>query len=267
MVMRSELTNQIPANATALKQAKILLPEGASKNYTFAWVCDARGGLYLSVNKEHMISCGSGTINLAQTLKIKGAKETACPDTKKACPGNTAVRLFAKYANTAEQFKAKQGQIGSDEPVEAPAPPAAAPAPNATKAAAPKAIKAADAKPEKSPLRKLLRALFAESDKESLDAAAVVEELPGGPKPLIEVTTSIQPLTDEEASSVLGTTSSPYFIETYRKTLQQANLTATQDLETKITEPAKEFVWPEPPKPVVKKAAATSGFGPWCCKF
>jgi hypothetical protein len=40
---------------------------------------------------------------------------------------------------------------------------------------------------EKGPLRKLLRALFAEDEKESLDAAAVVEELPGGPKPMIEV--------------------------------------------------------------------------------
>jgi hypothetical protein len=79
MIMRSELTNQIPANATALKQAKILLPEGASKNYTFAWVCDARGGLYLSVNKEHMISCGTGTISLAQTLKLKGAQEVSPP--------------------------------------------------------------------------------------------------------------------------------------------------------------------------------------------
>lgn len=50
------------------------LPEGASKNFTFAWVCDAKGGLYLSVNKEHMITCGTGTIDLTQTLKIQGAK-------------------------------------------------------------------------------------------------------------------------------------------------------------------------------------------------
>lgn len=29
---------------------------------------------------------------------------------KKACPGNTAVTIFTKFANTAEQFKAKQGE-------------------------------------------------------------------------------------------------------------------------------------------------------------
>jgi hypothetical protein len=74
MIQREELTNQIPANATALKTAKILLPEGASKNFSFAWVCDAKGGLYLSVNKGHMISCGPGSIDLAKTLMIKGAK-------------------------------------------------------------------------------------------------------------------------------------------------------------------------------------------------
>lgn len=50
------------------------IPEGAAKNFTFAWVCDAKGGLYLSVNKEHMVTCGTGTIDLAQTLQIKGAK-------------------------------------------------------------------------------------------------------------------------------------------------------------------------------------------------
>lgn len=80
MVMRGELTNQIPANATALKAAKILLPEGASKGFTFAWVCDAKGGLYLSVNKDHMITCGPGTIDLAATLKIKGAKPVSLCD-------------------------------------------------------------------------------------------------------------------------------------------------------------------------------------------
>jgi hypothetical protein len=31
-----------------------------------------------------------------------------CPDTKKACPGNTAITLVAKFANPAKQFKAQQ---------------------------------------------------------------------------------------------------------------------------------------------------------------
>jgi hypothetical protein len=113
VVRRSDLTSQIPANATALRETKIQvsvgvllrafgwlvlcieccwltglltplypcarcrpaqIPEGASKNFAFAWVCDAKGGLYLSVNKEMMISCGNSTINLAATLNIKGAK-------------------------------------------------------------------------------------------------------------------------------------------------------------------------------------------------
>jgi hypothetical protein len=85
MIQREELTNQIPANATALKTAKILLPEGASKNFSFAWVCDAKGGLYLSVNKDHMISCGPGSIELATTLKIKGAKPVRCSKGLKPC--------------------------------------------------------------------------------------------------------------------------------------------------------------------------------------
>jgi hypothetical protein len=85
MIQREELTNQIPANATALKTAKILLPEGASKNFRFAWVCDAKGGLYLSVNKDHMISCGPGSIDLAKTLMIKGAKPVRCETNAYGC--------------------------------------------------------------------------------------------------------------------------------------------------------------------------------------
>ncbi|WIA40446.1 hypothetical protein OEZ86_013803 [Tetradesmus obliquus] len=335
MVMREELTNQIPANATALKAAKILLPEGASKGFTFAWVCDAKGGLYLSVNKDHMITCGPGTIDLAATLKIKGAKPIKCPDTKKACPGNTAVTVFTKFANTAEQFQAQQAtfvaglaKAASVSPLQVvvtqvkllytpkPSPPPAAAAavepaaepaaaepaaaePNATviapaaatAKAAPAAKPAANAtaaaaapkaKPESAPLRKLLRALFqakeapaapakeepaadaadaapatnateeeppAAPETPSLDAAAVVEELPGGPKPMIEVMTSIQPLTEEEAQSVLGTTGSPYFIKTFKETLTATNLTMTDDIVTKIAEPAKEFEWPKPEEP------------------
>lgn len=65
------------------------LPEGAAKNFTFAWVCDAKGGLYLSVNKEHMITCGTGTIDLSQTLKIQGAK----PVSVLACGGIIACSI------------------------------------------------------------------------------------------------------------------------------------------------------------------------------
>ncbi|KAF8055912.1 Ttc8 [Scenedesmus sp. PABB004] len=381
MIRRAELTNQIPANATALRTTKILLPEGASKDFTFAWVCDAKGGLYLSVNREHMISCGTGTIDLAATLKIKGAKPITCPDTAKACPGNTAVTIFAKFANTAEQFEAKQAaytagiakaasvsplqvvvtsvkllytpkpvepepepladEPAAPEPLAAPAKPlaeeepvvllpAGKPAAAAAVPAAPaaNATKPAAAKPEAAPkpaaapkrLRKLLRALLqakpaakepapegpiggtipadlldepaapaapakpaaaaaapaepkpaaeavptaepaaagpaaepaapAEPEAPSLDAAATVEELPGGPKPMIEVMTSIQPLTDKEAETVLGTTGSPFFLSTFKSTLAATNLTLTEDIVTKIAEPAKEFVWPEP-EPVV----------------
>lgn len=267
--------------------------------------------------------------------------QTKCPDTKKACPGNTAVTVFTKFANTAEQFQAQQATFvaglakaasvstlqvvvtqvkllytpkPSPPPAAAAAEPAAEPAaaepaaaePNATiiapaaatAQAAPAAKPAADAtaaaaapkaKPESAPLRKLLRALFqakeapaapakepaapakeepaadaadaapatntteeeppAAPEAPSLDAAAVVEELPGGPKPMIEVMTSIQPLTEEEAQSVLGTTGSPYFIKTFKDTLTATNLTMTDDIVTKIAEPAKEFEWPKPEEP------------------
>lgn len=102
-------------------------------------------------------------------------------------------------------------------------------------------------------MRRLLRALLQakpkpapKEEEPALDAEAVVEELPSGPKPLIEVTTSIQPLTEEEAQSVLGTTKSDYFLTTFRKTLSSANLTLTDEQQVKIAEPAKEFVWPKP---------------------
>lgn len=81
----------------------------------------------------------------------------------------------------------------------------------------------------------------------SLDAAAVVEELPGGPKAMIEVLTSIQPLTKEESDSVLGTTGSEYFKNTFRKTLGATNLTLVDDLVVKVAEPQKEFMWPQAP--------------------
>lgn len=35
-------------------------------------------------------------------------KQVKCPDTKKACPGNTAITLVTKFANPAKQFKAQQ---------------------------------------------------------------------------------------------------------------------------------------------------------------
>lgn len=81
----------------------------------------------------------------------------------------------------------------------------------------------------------------------SLDAAATVEELPGGPKAMIEVLTSIQPLTKEESDSVLGTTGSEYFKQTFRKTLAATNLTLVDDLVVKVAEPQKEFKWPVAP--------------------
>jgi hypothetical protein len=87
----------------------------------------------------------------------------------------------------------------------------------------------------------------AEKKPETLDAAAVVEELPGGPKAMIEVTTSIQPLTKEDADSVLGTTASEYFKQTFRKTLAATNLTMVDDLAVKVGESQKEFKWPQAP--------------------
>lgn len=88
----------------------------------------------------------------------------------------------------------------------------------------------------------------------SLDAAATVEELPGGPKAMIEVVTSIQPLTRDESDSVLGTTESQYFKQTFRKTLAATNLTMTDEMVVKVAEPAKEFTWPKaPPAPKKKK--------------
>jgi hypothetical protein len=159
VVRRTELTNQIPANATALRETKVQvrcahassaagmtalpaaaanvwsnlrdshcarcctllptithtraithtspahkhthhraqIPEGAAKNFTFAWVCDAKGGLYLSANKDLAISCGNGTIDLAATLNIRGAKkvgERACALTQQQRAACSSVRLM-----------------------------------------------------------------------------------------------------------------------------------------------------------------------------
>jgi hypothetical protein len=302
----------------------------------------------------YFVACTAATARLSCWCCCCCCQQIKCPDTKKACPGNTAVTIFTKFANTAEQFQAQQPtfiagiakaasvsplqvvitnvkllytpkppspppaaaavEAPAAEPAAAAAEPAAEPAAaegNATavapaaataKAAAPAAKPAANAtaaakpapapkaKPESAPLRKLLRVLFqakeepaaaaaapaeeeppaagadaapasnkteepaaepaaAAEEKPSLDAAAIVEELPGGPKPLIEVMTSIQPLTEEEAQSVLGTTGSPYFIKTFKETLTATNLTLTEDIVTKIAEPAKEFEWPKPEEP------------------
>lgn len=101
----------------------------------------------------------------------------------------------------------------------------------------PEGDKKADAKPDDKPA--------------SLDAAATVEEVPSGP--MIEVSTSIQPLTKEEADSVLGTTGSEYFKSTFRKTLGATNLTLVDDMVVKRAEPAKEHKWPKKIGPPKKK--------------
>lgn len=75
----------------------------------------------------------------------------------------------------------------------------------------------------------------------------------GGPKAQIEVLTSIQPLTKEEADSVLGTTESEYFTTTFRKTLAATNLTMVDDMVVKTAEPGKEFKWPVAPAGPKKK--------------
>jgi len=105
--------------------------------------------------------------------------------------------------------------------------------------------KKADAKPDDKPA--------------SLDAAATIEEVPSGP--MIEVTTSIQPLTKEEADSVLGTTGSEYFKSTFRKTLGGTNLTLVDDMVVKRAEPAKEFKWPKQVGPPKKKDNESECFG------
>jgi hypothetical protein len=84
--------------------AALQLPEGAAKNFTFAWVCDAKGGLYLSVNKEHMITCGLGTIDLSQTLKIQGAKPVSLQQTQLS---SFCLSAPALYVVSADQ---QQGQ-------------------------------------------------------------------------------------------------------------------------------------------------------------
>lgn len=76
---------------------------------------------------------------------------------------------------------------------------------------------------------------------------------PGGPKAQIEVITSIQPLTKEEADSVLGTTESEYFKTTFKKTLAATNLTMVEDMVVKTAEPGKEFKWPVAPAGQKKK--------------
>jgi hypothetical protein len=67
------------------------------------------------------------------------------------------------------------------------------------------------------------------------------------------VITSIQPLTKEEADSVLGTTESEYFKTTFRKTLAATNLTMVDDMVVKTAEPGKEFKWPQAPPGQKKK--------------
>jgi hypothetical protein len=173
MITGQHQSNSIDHSAAVVTAAKsgLATEQGTCSNAAAAVMLLYISLSHLVLNRTQHTPCAAVAL-----LSI----QTKCPDIKKACPGNTAVRLFTKYANTAEQFKAKQGdyitgvaraasvspaqviitdvkllytpkpgQIGSKEPVEvpAPAPPAAAPAANATKASAPKAIKAAEAKP------------------------------------------------------------------------------------------------------------------------
>jgi hypothetical protein len=139
---------------------------------------------------------------------------------------------------------------------------AAAPAANAT------AAKPAPAKPATAPLRKLLaeepapegeaapkKEEEAEEPAKVEDTIAVVEEVPKGPKPNITVFTSIQPLTQADAESVLGTLGSPYFDKTFRDGLKTMNMTMTDDYTKAIVNPDKEYAFPKedeplpPPKP------------------
>jgi hypothetical protein len=79
----------------------------------------------------------------------------------------------------------------------------------------------------------------------SNDTEAEVEEGDDGPRPLIRVTTHIQPLTDMEAMSVRGTLASPWFDSTFRQGMKQANLTVIGDRVWSITSPAQAYVFPE----------------------
>ncbi|KAF6261126.1 hypothetical protein COO60DRAFT_810325 [Scenedesmus sp. NREL 46B-D3] len=258
-----------------------------------------------------MISCRNDTIDLATMLQITGVKPVTCPDTKQACPGNTAVTILTRLANTAEQFRAQQtafiagvAEAASVSPLqvvvtnvrlllmpelatpplaaavpEAPAAePAVTPAAAGTATAAPAARPAANATagaaalraaPEAAPLRKLLRALLQVTEEEPAAAAAaaaapaanataaadeqpalggeaVVGEPSGAPRPLIEVTTSIQPLTEDEAQAVLNATGSPGFVEALREALAAANMTLAGDVEAEAAEPAEAYEWPAP---------------------
>jgi hypothetical protein len=129
--------------------------------------------------------------------------------------------------------------------------PAAAAAEGEEKPAAADAVDTPATVTEEEPMEKVEKNV-------NLDAAATVEELPGGPKAQIEVITSIQPLTKEEADSVLGTTESEYFKTTFRKTLAATNLTMVDDMVVKTAEPGKEFKWPQAP-PGQKKKNKTAG--------
>ena len=143
---------------------------------------------------------------------------------------------------------------------DAPAEPAPAAAANAT------AAKPAPAKPATAPLRKLLAeepAADAEPEADAKPAAkeadepakvedtmAVVVEVPKGPKPNITVFTSIQPLTQADAESVLGTLGSPYFDTTFRAGLKSMKMTMIDDYTKAIVNPEKEYAFPKEDEPL-----------------
>jgi hypothetical protein len=66
--------------------------------------------------------------------------------------------------------------------------------------------------------------------------------------PIIEVITSIQPLTKTEAEKVLGTTTSEYFKTTIKQTLNATQLALVDgsELTAKIGEPATAYQGPKP---------------------
>jgi len=128
------------------------------------------------------------------------------------------------------------------------------------------AAKPAPAKPATAPLRKLLAEEPAADAKPEADAKpaakeadepakvedtlAVVEEVPKGPKPNITVFTSIQPLTQADAESVLGTLGSPYFDTTFRAGLKAMKMTMTDDYTKAIVNPDKEYAFPKEDEPL-----------------
>lgn len=169
-------------------------------------------------------------LQLAKLTGIRGARSITCPVNREACPGTNAVSVVARLGSSLAQFRKVEAQwranlaaaagvaldrvaivdievLGSGG--------SGAGASHRRLLAAVQdtdAVVKTSAAPAKAASGR--RGGGVASAKDVEDTAAVVQQ-EARPKPKIVVTTNIQPLTEGEQASVLGTVKGAYFQETF----------------------------------------------------